>query len=59
MIGLIDVYTEVADKLASVPPRDVMLTGVLEGILFRLNPLVQGSAARQFAPGPAQSPLRI
>ncbi len=51
MISLADLHQEVQDKLKSVPPRDVMLTGVLEGILFRLNPLVQGSAARQFAAG--------
>lgn len=57
MIGLTNVYKEVSDKLKSVPPRDVMLTGVLEGILFRLNPLVQGSAARQFAPGPGTVPI--
>jgi hypothetical protein len=30
---------------------------VLEGILFRLNPLTQGSAARQFAPGPGTVPV--
>jgi hypothetical protein len=57
MIGLKSVYDEVTAKLKSVPPRDVMLTGVLEGILFRLNPLVQGSAARQFAPGPGTVPV--
>jgi hypothetical protein len=57
MIGLTNVYEEVFAKLKSVPPRDVMLTGVLEGILFRLNPLVQGSAARQFAPGPGTVPI--
>ena len=57
LIGLKSVYDEVAAKLKSVPPRDVMLTGVLEGILFRLNPLVQGSAARQFAPGPGTVPV--
>jgi hypothetical protein len=34
-----------------------MLTGVLEGIIFRLNPLVQGSAALQFAPGPDTVPV--
>ena len=38
-------------RLKAVPPRDTMLSGVLEGILFRLNPLVQGAAAAQFAPG--------
>jgi hypothetical protein len=51
VVGLMDLYRVVQDKLASVPPRDTMLTGVLEGILFRLNPLVQGSAALQYAPG--------
>lgn len=51
-IGLSDLYARVEEKLKQVPPRDTMLTGVLEGILFRLNPLVQGSAALQFAPGP-------
>ncbi|CAG0955736.1 hypothetical protein ANAEL_00330 [Anaerolineales bacterium] len=57
MIGLSDLYKAVSEKLKKVPPRDVMLTGVLEGILFRLNPLVQGSAARQFAPGPDTVPV--
>jgi hypothetical protein len=28
-----------------------VLAGVLEGIVFRLNPLVQGAASAQFAPG--------
>ncbi|HUI87302.1 MAG TPA: serine-rich protein [Anaerolineales bacterium] len=50
-IGFADLYQNVQDKLKTVPPRDTMLTGVLEGILFRLNPLVQGAAALQFAPG--------
>ena len=51
-VGLGDLYAEIQDKLNRVPPRDTMLTGVLEGILFRLNALVQGAAAQQFAPGP-------
>ena len=34
-----------------------MLQGVLEGILFRLNPLVQGAAAHQFAAGDSATPL--
>ncbi len=50
-VGLADLYKEVAGKLAIVPSRDTMLTGVLEGIIFRLNPLVQGAAAAQFAAG--------
>ena len=57
VIDLNDLYAEVQDKLKSVPPRDTMLTGVLEGILFRLNPLVQGSAARQFSQGPDTIPV--
>ena len=51
-VSLIDLYKEVVGKLAIVPSRDTMLTGVLEGIIFRLNPLVQGAAAAQFAAGP-------
>jgi hypothetical protein len=51
VVGLADLYGEVETKLKSVPPRDTMLTGVLEGILFRMNPLVQGAAAVQFSPG--------
>ncbi|MGB8211979.1 MAG: serine-rich protein [Anaerolineales bacterium] len=51
VVGLVDLYAEVEAKLKSVPPRDTMLTGVLEGILFRMNPLVQGAAAVQFSPG--------
>ncbi len=56
-VGLEDLYAQVGEKLKTVPPRDTMLTGVLEGILFRLNPLVQGSAALQFAPGPDTIPV--
>lgn len=50
-VGLIHLYREVEEKLRTVPPRDSMLRGVLEGILFRLHPLVQGAAAAQYAPG--------
>ena len=42
---------EIENKLRGVPPRDSMLRGVLEGILFRLHPLVQGAAASQYATG--------
>ena len=56
-IDLNDLYSVIMDKLKDVPPRDTMLSGVLEGILFRLNPLVQGSAARQFAKGPGTVPV--
>jgi hypothetical protein len=58
VVGLTNLYKEVENakrvfhqKLAAIAnKRDVMLSGVLEGILFRLNPLVQGSAVLQFAP---------
>lgn len=50
-VRLSDLYAEVERKLAGVPTRDTTLRGVLEGILYRLHPLVQGVAARQYAPG--------
>jgi hypothetical protein len=56
-IGLSDLSEKVREKLKSVPQKDTMLQGVLEGIIFRLNPLVQGSAALQFAPGPDTIPV--
>jgi hypothetical protein len=58
VVGLTDLYKEVGKKLANMTnKKDVMLSGVLEGILFRLNPLVQGTAALQFAPGPETVPV--
>jgi len=50
-VGLATLYREIEEKLRTVPPRDSMLRGVLEGILFRLHPLVQGAAAVQYAAG--------
>jgi hypothetical protein len=50
-VGLRELYSEIEEKLRTVPPRDSMLRGVLEGILFRLHPLVQGAAAVQYAAG--------
>jgi hypothetical protein len=50
-VGLADLYAEVEQKLQTVPARDTTMRGVLEGILYRLHPLVQGMAARQYAPG--------
>jgi len=50
-VGLSHLFDDIERKLASVPPRDSMLRGVLEGILFRLHPLVQGAAAAQYAAG--------
>lgn len=57
MVGLSDLYDVVDSKLKSVPPRDTMLSGVLDGILFRMNPLVQGAASTQFAAGPDTIPV--
>jgi hypothetical protein len=58
VVGLTDLYKEVEKKLAAIAnKRDVMLSEVLEGILFRLNPLVQGTASLQFAPGPDTIPV--
>jgi hypothetical protein len=56
-VGLSDLYEVVESKLKSVPPRDTMLSGVLDGILFRMNPLVQGAASTQFAAGPDTVPV--
>jgi hypothetical protein len=50
-VGLTDLYSVIEDKFEATPPRDQMLRGVLEGILYRLHPLVQGAAAAQYAPG--------
>jgi len=50
-VGLSHLFDDIERKLTSVPPRDSMLRGVLEGILFRLHPLVQGAAAAQYAAG--------
>lgn len=56
-VGMSDLYERVKLKLEGVSKRDTMLAGVLEGILFRMHPLVQGSAALQFAPGPDTIPV--
>jgi len=50
-VGLKDLSDEIKARLADVPPRDSTLKGVLDGIVFRLNPLVQGAALALFAPG--------
>ena len=50
-VGLADLYRVIQEKFEATPPRDQMLRGVLEGILYRLHPLVQGAAAAQYAPG--------
>lgn len=56
-VDLSTLYHQVEDKLSRVNPRDTMLTGVLEGILYRMNALVQGAAAAQFTAGPDCVPM--
>lgn len=56
-VDLGTLYRQVEEKLSRVNPRDTMLTGVLEGILYRMNALVQGAAAAQFAAGPDCVPM--
>ena len=56
-VGLMDLYNQIKAHLSTVNTRDTMLTGVLEGIKYRLNALVQGAAATQFAPGPDTVPM--
>jgi hypothetical protein len=56
-VDLATLYRQVEEKLSRVNPRDTMLTGVLEGILYRMNALVQGAAAAQFSAGPDCVPM--
>jgi hypothetical protein len=56
-VDLSTLYRQVEEKLSRVNPRDTMLTGVLEGILYRMNALVQGAAAAQFSAGPDCVPM--
>jgi len=56
-VDLGTLYRQVEEKLSRVNPRDTMLTGVLEGILYRMNALVQGAAAAQFSAGPDCVPM--
>jgi hypothetical protein len=56
-VDLGTLYQQIEEKLSRVNPRDTMLTGVLEGILYRMNALVQGAAAAQFAAGPDCIPM--
>jgi len=51
-----DLHRAVEAELATVPPRDIRRS-ILEGIAFRLEPLVQGEAAWQYAAGPDASDI--
>ena len=50
-VGLADLYRALEREIEVVPARDIRRS-ILEGILFRLHPLVQGAAAMQYAAGP-------
>jgi len=56
-VDLRTLYDAITARLERVNPRDTMLTGVLEGILYRMNALVQGAAAAQFSAGPDCVPM--
>lgn len=50
-VGLRELYAHVKETLAARGRKDMMLRTVLEGILFRLHPLVQGAASLQYQAG--------
>ncbi|NPA89940.1 MAG: serine-rich protein, partial [Chloroflexi bacterium] len=50
-VGFADLYAYIEAEIRHIPPRDIRRS-ILEGILYRLHPLVQGAAARQYAAGP-------
>lgn len=52
VVGLQELYTQLEESLAARGRRDTVLRTVLEGILFRLHPLVQGAASLQYTAGP-------
>lgn len=51
-VGLHELYIHIKETLAARGRKDMMLRTVLEGILFRLHPLVQGAASLQYRAGP-------
>ncbi len=52
LVGLTDLYRRIEFELQGLQPKDIRRP-MLEGINFRLQPLVQGEAAQQYAAGPA------
>ncbi len=50
-VGLADLYAHIETELQGLSARDIRRS-LLEGILYRLEPLVHGDAGRQFAAGP-------
>ncbi len=51
-VGLPELYRQLEETLQLVSRKDLMLRTVLEGILFRLHPLVQGASALQYRAAP-------
>jgi hypothetical protein len=49
-VGLADLYRRIEAELATIPPKDIR-RAILEGINFRLEPLVQGEAGLQYRAG--------
>ena len=49
-VGLADLYRRIEAELLTVPPKDIRRS-ILEGINFRLKPLVQGEAGLQYCAG--------
>jgi len=50
-VGLADLYQRIQGELQNISPKDIRRP-ILEGICYRLQPLVQGEAALQYAAGP-------
>ncbi len=58
VVGFQDLYLRLERELETIPPKDIR-RNLLEGIMYRLHPLVQGAAARQYAAGnPPDKALR-
>jgi len=50
-VGLKDLYDALEKEIEVIPARDIRRS-ILEGISYRLDPLVHGEAAMQYAAGP-------
>ena len=55
-VGLTDLYRRIEAELHTIPPKDIRRS-ILEGINFRLKPLVQGEAGLQYTAGPDASDI--
>ena len=52
VVGLQELYRQIEETLQIVSRKDLVLRTVLEGIQFRLHPLVQGAASLQYRATP-------